>query len=116
MATTDPLTQLSNRIRLDEKLLECHQNYQRTKRSYSVIILDLDMFKRINDTYGHLIGDKTLVALGEILRTSIRDTDIVGRWGGEEFMIICPETSIEGAHHLAAKIHSAINESLHCYI
>jgi diguanylate cyclase (GGDEF)-like protein len=72
-------------------------------------MLDLDFFKRINDTYGHLIGDKTLVTLAEILRISIRDTDIVGRWGGEEFMIICPETSITGARHLATKIYETIN-------
>lgn len=109
MATTDPLTQLSNRIKLDEKLSECHQLYQRSHRKYSVMILDLDNFKRINDTYGHLIGDKTLISMAHILRNSIRDVDIVGRWGGEEFMIICPETDIEGANHLAMKIQENIN-------
>jgi len=109
MATTDPLTQLSNRIRLDEKLLESHQSYQRTQRQYAVIILDLDNFKRINDTYGHLIGDKTLIAIARILRDNIRDVDVVGRWGGEEFMIICPETDVEGAKYLARKIQEVIN-------
>lgn len=109
MATTDPLTQLSNRIRLDEKLAECHQYYQRTQRSYSVIIIDLDNFKRINDTYGHLIGDATLVNLSRILRENIREIDIVGRWGGEEFMIICPETDINGAQRLAEKIQEVVN-------
>lgn len=108
MATTDPLTQLSNRIRLDEKLLEFHQSYYRTQRQYAVIILDLDYFKRINDTYGHLIGDKTLIAIARILQDNIRDVDIVGRWGGEEFMIICPETDNEGAKYLACKIQEAI--------
>ncbi|OHD85283.1 MAG: hypothetical protein A3I60_05670 [Sulfuricurvum sp. RIFCSPLOWO2_02_FULL_43_45] len=109
MATTDPLTQLANRMRLDDKLLECHQFYQRLQRNYSVMILDLDNFKRINDTYGHLIGDKTLVRLSRILRDNIRDIDIVGRWGGEEFMIICPETDIEGIKHLAYKIQEVVN-------
>jgi polar amino acid transport system substrate-binding protein len=109
MATTDPLTQLSNRMQLDKKLLECHQYYQRTHRTYSVMILDLDNFKRINDTYGHLIGDKTLINLSRILSESIRDIDIVGRWGGEEFMIICPETNSEGTYNLAEKIQKAIN-------
>lgn len=109
MATTDPLTQLSNRIRLDEKLLESHQSYQRTQRQYAIIILDLDNFKRINDTYGHLIGDKTLIAIARILRDNIRDVDVVGRWGGEEFMIICPETDAEGAKYLARKIQEVIN-------
>lgn len=109
MATTDSLTQLSNRIRLDEKLLECHQFYLRSQRKYSVMILDLDNFKRINDTYGHLVGDKTLVHLSRILRDNLRDIDIVGRWGGEEFMIICPETDIEGINHLALKIQEVVN-------
>lgn len=109
MATTDPLTQLANRIRLDEKLLECHQFYRRSRRKYSVMILDLDNFKRINDTYGHLIGDKILVHLSRILRENLRDIDIVGRWGGEEFMIICPETDIEGINYLALKLQEVIN-------
>jgi len=109
MATTDPLTQLSNRIRLDEKLSECHQYYLRLQRKYSVMILDLDYFKRINDTYGHITGDKTLVNISRILSENIRDIDIVGRWGGEEFMIICPETDIQGASHLATKIQEVIS-------
>lgn len=109
MATTDPLTKLSNRMHLDEKLVEFHQYYQRTHRTYSVIMIDLDFFKRINDTYGHLVGDKTLVKLSQILRKSIRDIDIIGRWGGEEFMIICPDTDSEGAYKVAEKIQEAIN-------
>lgn len=108
MATTDPLTGLANRIRLDEKLAECHHFYQRTGRVFSVIIIDLDYFKRVNDTYGHLIGDKTLVSLSKILSEHIRSTDTVGRWGGEEFMIICPETTMEGGKQLAEKIQSVI--------
>lgn len=108
MATTDPLTGLVNRIRLDEKLLECHQFYQRTGRTFSVIIIDLDYFKRVNDTYGHLIGDKTLVNLSRLLSDNIRSIDTLGRWGGEEFMIICPETGREGGRQLAEKIQSVI--------
>lgn len=108
MATTDPLTGLVNRIRLDEKLFECHQFYQRTGRTFSVIIIDLDYFKRVNDTYGHLIGDKTLVNLSRLLSDNIRSIDTLGRWGGEEFMIICPETSSEGGKQLAEKIQAVI--------
>lgn len=109
MATTDPLTQLPNRIKTDEKLMECHSYYLRNRRPYAVIILDIDWFKRINDTYGHLVGDKTLIQIAKILRSHIREIDIVGRWGGEEFIIICPETDADGAHQVAAKIHSAIS-------
>jgi polar amino acid transport system substrate-binding protein len=109
MAITDPLTKLPNRIKLDEKLLECFTFYQRIQRPFSIIIMDLDNFKRVNDTYGHMVGDKTLVALASLLRTTVRDIDIVGRWGGEEFMIICPETDKAGAYHVAYKIQSTIN-------
>ncbi len=111
MATTDSLTGLCNRIRLDEKLLECHEYYMRTQRTFSVMIMDLDHFKRINDTYGHLIGDKTLVNLSQIVQNNIRSIDIAGRWGGEEFMIICPETNLDGAKQLAEKIKSIIEEA-----
>lgn len=110
MATTDSLTKLPNRIKLDEKLFECFTYYQRTHRAFSIMMVDVDFFKRINDTYGHLVGDKVLEALASILRTTVRDTDTVGRWGGEEFMIICPDTDNAGASHLASKIQSAINE------
>ena len=109
MATTDPLTQIANRIRLDEQLASCHQICLRTQRPYSIVIMDMDYFKQVNDTYGHLIGDKALIAVARILQNSVRDTDVVGRWGGEEFMIICPETSLKGAEHVARKIQSAIS-------
>lgn len=109
MATTDPLTQIANRIRLDEKLAGCNHYFQRSRRPYTVIIMDLDHFKEVNDIYGHLIGDKTLVSVAALLQKSIRDTDLVGRWGGEEFMIICPETDLSGARHLAEKITKVLS-------
>ena len=109
LATTDPLTGLYNRIKLDEKLAECHQVCERTDRSFAVMMIDLDNFKRINDTYGHLIGDKTLITIATILRDNVRDMDIIGRWGGEEFMIVCPETNIDGAEQMAMKIKELMN-------
>ena len=95
---------------MDEKLFECHQFYQRSQRPFSVVIIDLDYFKRVNDTYGHLIGDKTLIALSNLLSDNVRSTDMVGRWGGEEFMIVCPETNSDGARQLAEKIQSVIEQ------
>lgn len=109
LAITDPLTGLDNRIRLDEKLVEYHRTYQRTGRPFAVIMIDLDNFKRINDTYGHLIGDKALVSFANILREKVRDVDMIGRWGGEEFMIICPETDSDGAFYLTGKIKELVN-------
>lgn len=108
IATTDPLTGIANRIRLDEKLEDAHQIYERTGRTFSVIMIDLDFFKRVNDTYGHLVGDKVLKSLANLLSENIRSIDTVGRWGGEEFMIICPETNMDGALQLTAKIQSVI--------
>jgi len=108
MATTDPLTGLTNRIGLDEKLKACYQFYERERRPFAVMILDLDHFKRINDTYGHLTGDKILRKVAEVLRENVRDLDSVGRWGGEEFMIICPITDSTGAYTVAEKIQNAL--------
>ena len=109
LASTDPLTQLPNRIKIDEKLAECHSRYQRNQNPYSLIIVDIDWFKRVNDTYGHLIGDQTLVSVARLLRNSVRQIDTVGRWGGEEFIIVCPDTDLEGAHQVALKIQAAVN-------
>ncbi|MGD9970572.1 MAG: ABC transporter substrate-binding protein [Sulfuricurvum sp.] len=108
LATTDPLTQIANRIRLNEKLTSCHQASNRSGHNYSVIILDLDHFKQINDQYGHLSGDGVLKTIANVLEHSVRQTDLVGRWGGEEFMIICPETDLSGAKHVARKVQSMI--------
>lgn len=109
MATTDSLTGLTNRIGLDEKLLSCYQFYQREHRVFSIMIVDLDYFKRINDTYGHLVGDKVLRKVADVLRQNVREVDMVGRWGGEEFMIICPSTDSAGAYNLALKIQTALS-------
>ncbi len=104
LAITDRLTGLGNRMKLDSTLqIEIARNI-RYEHPLSVIIMDLDFFKRINDSLGHQAGDKVLQGVSEILRNTIRDTDIVGRWGGEEFLIICPETTLEGASTLAEKI------------
>lgn len=98
---TDTLTQLYNRRALDNKLEELYANFERYKTTFSVIIIDIDYFKKVNDTYGHDIGDSVLKEFATILRKNIRSTDVVGRWGGEEFLVICPETD-----HLGVKIQA----------
>lgn len=105
---TDQLTELYNRYKLDEVLANELTRSQRYKNSFGVILLDIDYFKSINDTYGHLIGDKVLKESAQILKNSIRDTDSAGRWGGEEFLIICPEANIEGLKVTAEKIRKNI--------
>ncbi len=78
---------------------------------FSVILLDLDDFKRVNDTLGHLIGDEVLVKLAKILKTNIRDSDTVGRWGGEEFLVILPKADENEAAIVADKLRKTIEEA-----
>jgi diguanylate cyclase (GGDEF)-like protein/PAS domain S-box-containing protein len=108
LSVTDPLTKLFNRFRLDSvfksELVRC----ERYKCELSVIIIDVDGFKAINDKYGHQIGDIVLKSVADVLRDNIRKADTLGRWGGEEFIIICPETDVTGATHLAEKVRKAV--------
>ena len=104
----DNLTKLYNRNKLDEVLI-CESN--RTNRynsTFGIIILDIDHFKDVNDTYGHLMGDKILKEFASILESNSRKTDTIGRWGGEEFMIICPETDINEAIKVAENLRLKI--------
>lgn len=112
MATTDALTGLANRRHLMKELeAECAR-FRRMGNAISVLMLDLDHFKRINDTWGHAAGDTVLHHFAESLRTLVRKTDIVGRLGGEEFVIVLPETLSCGAHVFAEKIRNAINQAM----
>ncbi|WP_417334324.1 diguanylate cyclase [Halarcobacter sp.] len=96
LATTDKLTSLYNRRKIEE-LLEFEINRsERFNHKFGLAIVDIDKFKEVNDTYGHQIGDKVLKEIANILNTNRRKTDFVGRYGGEEFVIICPESDVEG--------------------
>lgn len=108
VAYTDQLTKLVNRTKIDETLEICDQSYKRYKTLYSLILLDIDHFKDVNDTYGHLEGDDVLQNLAAILKEHTRNIDLVGRWGGEEFLIISKETDISGASVLAEKIRKSV--------
>lgn len=112
IATTDKLTQLLNRQKLDDIFIHEIKRSKRYTAPLSIIILDIDHFKSVNDTFGHQIGDNVLIELAKILQNSTRTSDVPGRWGGEEFLIICPETDQEGIGILAEKIRSAI-EAFH---
>ncbi|WP_375748878.1 diguanylate cyclase [Vibrio sp. HN007] len=112
LSVTDPLTQLSNRRKLNTFLEEEQQRFNRYSVPFSIILIDLDHFKEVNDTWGHDSGDSVLVQVAEELNKRVRKVDEVGRWGGEEFLIVCPNTELSGAHHLAKKLNKAI-EILH---
>lgn len=109
LSITDRLTQLYNRLKLDEDLHKEVVRADRYGHPLSVIILDVDHFKSVNDTYGHQTGDQVLVALAGLIRSNLRQSDIAGRWGGEEFLVICPVTTTDGAAALAEKLRAAIS-------
>jgi len=110
LSVTDRLTQLFNRLKIDELLDAELKRASRYLNPFSVIMLDLDKFKSVNDTYGHQAGDEVLKELALILKTNVRESDIVGRWGGEEFIIIAPNTNMEDAVELAEKLREKISE------
>jgi two-component system, cell cycle response regulator len=97
LSISDGLTGLYNHRHIHGLLAEEYERVSRTKDCMSVAMLDLDHFKRVNDTYGHQAGDRVLVELSDILRESARDIDRLGRYGGEEFMALLPETCIDDA-------------------
>ena len=107
-SVTDQLTQLYNRHYLEKSFLIEIERSKRYSTTLSLILLDIDYFKSVNDTYGHDVGDETLKIVAQILQKSIRKTDVVGRWGGEEFIIITPNTTISQAQILAEKIRLAV--------
>ncbi len=107
----DKLTGLSNRRHLDEMLQLEFKRSLRFKHEMSLLILDLDHFKQVNDNYGHLGGDEVLKSLGTIISSTIRETDIAGRYGGEEFVVMLPESDQRIAEHVANKLCHAVREN-----
>ena len=110
LATTDSLTGLYNRRKLLEILEYEITRAKRYGNKLSIILFDIDNFKKINDTYGHDVGDYVLQQLAKIVKNNLRNIDTVGRWGGEEFLIILPQTGSEGARIVAEKIKKIIEK------
>jgi two-component system cell cycle response regulator len=108
LAITDPLTGCLNRRALMEKLDEELDRMRRYDLALSVLMIDLDRFKQVNDTRGHIAGDRVLQQVGEMLRHEVRSVDVVARYGGEEFVIVLPETALEGATSFAERIRERI--------
>lgn len=111
MAITDGLTQLYNHKHSYYKLEEEITRATRYGNKLSIIMLDIDHFKAINDTYGHQIGDKTLVAVSQTLKNNLREIDYAGRYGGEEFIVILPQTGLDNAYITAERIRRAIEST-----
>jgi diguanylate cyclase (GGDEF)-like protein/PAS domain S-box-containing protein len=110
LSITDKLTGLYNRLKLDEIMLIKVEEFKRYKVDFSVILIDVDDFKKVNDTYGHDIGDYVLKSIAKALKQNIRITDIVGRWGGEEFMIVCTNTNLKNTAILAENLRKKISK------
>lgn len=108
VALTDKLTGLANRRKLEDVWHDLLARKRRSKDVFSVIILDIDKFKSVNDTYGHQVGDEVLKSVAQVLKRELREVDFVGRWGGEEFIVLCPTTSSIGAANVAEKLRAAM--------
>jgi diguanylate cyclase (GGDEF)-like protein len=109
---TDSLTGLVNRAWIDAEIERQIDKKNDTNTDFSILLMDIDFFKQVNDTYGHLIWDEVLIVLAEILKNNCRKSDIVCRWGWEEFMIILPGTNIIDAANKANEIRKIIEETL----
>ncbi len=111
LSSTDSLTHILNRRALTDSLIYEMDRARRYGSELSLILCDIDNFKEINDTYGHEAGDHALQTISDTLKTILRKADIAGRYGGDEFMIILPETSIKGAEHIADKLLLSVRDT-----
>jgi diguanylate cyclase (GGDEF)-like protein/PAS domain S-box-containing protein len=110
ISETDSLTGIANRKKLDDVLYTEWARYLRYKKPFSILLFDLDYFKQVNDEFGHLEGDKVLIRVAESVQMHLRASDAFGRWGGEEFLVILPETDLEHAAVVAEKLRLAVSQ------
>jgi diguanylate cyclase (GGDEF)-like protein len=108
LAMMDDLTGIFNRRKINDLLKFFIQDFKESRKPFSIIMLDVDGLKKVNDTYGHDAGDYVLQHVAQILRLNVRETDQVGRWGGDEFFVFYPDTSAEQVRRLAKRLASAI--------
>lgn len=111
----DSLTGLYNRRHIKERLSEEYQLFIRTGQIFSIMIIDIDDFKQINDTYGHDVGDRVLKTLSNTIREIIRDYDVIARWGGEEFLLLFPRLENIDTESRAEVIRKAVENQIHPY-
>lgn len=108
LAMVDPLTGVANRLAYNERLALEYARWKRYRHALVIAVWDIDYFKRINDSYGHQAGDKVLTVLAKLIQSKIRDTDFFARFGGEEFVMLMPETDMAGALHAAESLRQAV--------
>ncbi len=110
-ARTDELTGLANRRDMHQRLLAEFGRYQRSGHHFSVVLIDLDLFKRINDEYSHNAGDAVLKQFADLMRAVLRQADVPARWGGEEFLVLLPDTSLLQALALAERLREEVEQT-----
>jgi diguanylate cyclase (GGDEF)-like protein len=116
VSTTDPLTKLKNRHRMDEVFENEALKTEKEGEPLSVILLDIDHFKNVNDVYGHNVGDTFLQEIAGVLQETFRENDTIGRWGGEEFLVFLPNTKLHGARQLAERLRETVEQTVFSHI
>lgn len=111
LSQTDILTKIYNRTKIDQELHAQIERAKRSKQNFSILLCDIDFFKMVNDTFGHPMGDAILAQIADIAKQSLRTYDIIGRWGGEEFLVLCPESTKEEAFLVAKRISENIKKA-----
>jgi diguanylate cyclase len=111
LAHTDSLTGLPNRRALNDIILRDIARARRTKELYSVAIFDIDHFKHVNDEYGHAAGDQALIHVGFVVKSGVRETDAICRYGGEEFIVLLPGAGAEGAHYVLDRLRTMVEKT-----
>jgi diguanylate cyclase (GGDEF)-like protein len=109
LANNDPLTNTFNRHGLQQFIQAAFERYRRSQETFCIVLIDYDHFKEVNDTYGHDVGDTVLLKGSDLIKSRIREQDKLARWGGEEFLILLPNTDLRGALAVANKLRNAIN-------
>ncbi len=108
LSTTDRLTGLLNRRKMERELNKELKRAKRYNQAFSLILIDIDFFKKVNDTLGHQAGDALLIELSRLMKETLRSTDLIARWGGEEFLILCPSSNLEEAVKLAERLRLSV--------
>ncbi|MHB1404277.1 MAG: GGDEF domain-containing protein, partial [Desulfitobacteriaceae bacterium] len=108
LSTKDQLTNTYNRLKFNESLSSEIQLARRYVNAFSLIMFDIDHFKKLNDENGHIFGDKVLIEIANIVKESVREVDVFARWGGEEFVILLPQTNCKEASALAERLRKSI--------
>lgn len=113
VSVTDPLTGIYNRGKFNEELNFWIDYYNRYENSLSIVLIDIDDFKKVNDIYGHIVGDRVIQSIVNTIKKSVRNTDIFARWGGEEFVLLLPNTDMQQAKEMMERLRINIQNNRH---